>query len=367
MPRRRHPQFPSVGRRPPVCLAACRVAVSGRRSARGVADGCATRVGIGENGRMTQPGSLPSALRGAVDLSSLGQKRPEAPMGRPSESTGAGTGAGARAQGALRVDVDDTTFQQALIGTQDVPAILVLWSGSHPETGTVVDATVTETAKLGGRLQVLAVDIDAAPQVRAAFQVQQVPMTVAVIAGQPMPLYPGVQPPEQMQRVFAEVVKVAEENGITGRVSVDGAAPAPEAEPLSPEHQAAYDAIEAGDFAAAVTAYEAALKKNPKDADAAAGLAQVSLMQRVQSADPQAREKAASNPDDLDAHLAVADIDLFGGHVEDSFTRLLDLVRRTADEDRERVRTRLVELFEVVGAQDDRVVKARRALMSALF
>jgi putative thioredoxin len=133
-------------------------------------------------------------------------------------------------------------------------------------------------------------------------------------------------------------------------------------------HATAYDAIERGDYAAAVTAYEQALKDNPADADAKAGLAQVQLLQRVATVDaPAARAAAAADPRDIDAQLLVADLDLSGGHVEDAFARLVDLIRATVDEDRDRVRTHLLGLFEVVGTADERVAKARRALMSALF
>lgn len=308
-----------------------------------------------------QPPIRSSALRGAVDLSGLGQN--------PAQSSS--SSGGAAPAGPVRVDATEAAFQELMLGTQEVPAIVVIWSASHPETEKAVTDAVTVAEKLGGRLRVIAVDADAQRQIAAAFQAQQIPMTVAVIAAQPMPLYPGLQPVEQMERVFAEVVKVAQENGVAGRFEIgEGQAPGQveDQEPLSPEHEAAYDAIERGDFAAAVEAYESALKKNPKDEDAAAGLAQVSLMQRTQGADlAAARQAAADDPDDIDAQLTIADLDILGGHVEDAFSRLVDLVRRTAEDDRERVRTRLVELFEVVGAQDERVVKARRALMSALF
>lgn len=300
-----------------------------------------------------QPPIRSSALRGAVDLSSLGQ-------GPKTEQPGSAV------PGGIRVDATEATFQELMLATQEVAALAVIWSASHPETEAAVTNAVTAAERLQGRLRVIAVDADAHPRIAQAFQVQQLPFTLGVIAAQPVPLSPGVIPVEQLLPALEQLLQVARENGVTGRVSLDGVEPEPE--PLSPEHQTAYDAIERGDFAAAVEAYRAALKKNPKDSDAAAGLAQVSLMERTQDVDlAAARSAAADAPDDIDAQLVVADLDVLGGHVEDAFSRLVDLVRRTTDGDREKVRTRLVELFEVVGAQDERVVKARRALMSALF
>jgi putative thioredoxin len=91
-------------------------------------------------------------------------------------------------------------------------------------------------------------------------------------------------------------------------------------------------------------------------------------MQRTQGADLQAaRAAAAAAPTDVDAQILVADLDLLGGHVEDAFLRLVDTVRVTADADRNKAREHLVELFEVVGVTDERVVRARKSLMSALF
>jgi putative thioredoxin len=69
----------------------------------------------------------------------------------------------------------------------------------------------------------------------------------------------------------------------------------------------------------------------------------------------------------VDAQLAAADLDLVGGHVEDAFARLVDTVGRTAGADRDRVRVHLLALFEVIGAEDPRVVKARGALARRLF
>lgn len=301
------------------------------------------------------PGANVGALRGAVDLSSLGQTPPPA-------------GGGSAGGGAIRVDGSEADFQELVLATRDVAALFVLWSASHPESEQAVEQAVAAASTVDGRLRVVAVDVDASPGIAQAFQAQQIPMTVGVIAGQPVPLFAGVQPAPQLAPLLNEILSVAAQNGVTGRI--DGAAAeGDEGEPaLPPAHQEAFDAIERGDFEAARAAYTQALADNPADADASAGLAQVGLLERLGSVDiAAARQKAADEPDDVDAQLTVADLDVAGGHVEDAFARLVDLVRRTADDERDRVRTHLLELFEVVGTHDPRVTKARRALMSALF
>ncbi|GMA25245.1 hypothetical protein GCM10025864_30040 [Luteimicrobium album] len=216
-------------------------------------------------------------------------------------------------------------------------------------------------------------DVQAYPSVAAAFQVQGVPTVVAVLQGQPLPLFQGNASPEQIQGVLDQVLAAAEQNGVTGTVPAgDGSQPEvepePVEEPLPPLHQEAYDAIERDDLDAAVAAYTKAMKQDPSDALAKAGLAQVELLQRTRDLDLQAvRAAAAADPTSLDAALDVADLDLSGGKVDDAFGRLIDLVRTTSGDDRERLRKRLVDYFEIVGTQDPRVAAARRALANALY
>ncbi len=327
---------------------------------------------------MTQQPPPTGAMRGAVDLSALASSPPTRAGGPTSAAntvgaqgvSGSSPGVTGDSGGVLAQGTD-ANFQQIVTGTRDVAALVVLWSGRHPETRGAVDSAVAVAQQADGRLRVVEVDVDANPGIASAFQVQQIPMTVGLVAGQPLPMFAGVSQPEQIKPVVEELLKVAAQHGVTGRISVDGAAggaAAAEPPPLPPLHQEAYDAIEKGDLAAAETAYQQALKENPADEDARIGLSQVQLLARTANVDlAQARAAAAADPDDVDAQIIVADLDLLGGHVEDAFNRLIDLVRRTSDEDREKARKHLVELFDVTGAQDERVGKARRALMSALF
>ncbi|HEY8822239.1 MAG TPA: tetratricopeptide repeat protein [Dermatophilaceae bacterium] len=294
-----------------------------------------------------------AALRGAVDLSALGAATPAA---------------GAAGSDGLVIEGTDAGFQAIVTGTQKVPAVVVLWSQRLPASGDFVDVLASAAASYEGRVQVVSIDVDANPALLQAFQVQSVPVTLGLVAGQPVPLFTGVQPVEQVRSYIDELLKLAAEHGVTGRIAVTAPTEA-DAEPeLSPLHQQAFDAIERDDLDAAAAAYAEALAQNPADDEATAGLAQVRLMQRTAGVDPQAaRASAAQAPTDIDAQMLVADLDVLGGHVEDAFVRLIDTVRATEGDERNTVREHLIELFSVVGTHDERVQKARRALMSALF
>ncbi|WIJ44085.1 tetratricopeptide repeat protein [Curtobacterium citreum] len=335
---------------------------------------------------MTNVPPTPSGLRGAVDLSSLVDRaqRPAAPTAPAAPAPGAPQGATAGAAPSttepavpsLVLDVTDQTFQDVLELSSVVPVIVDIWAewcGPCKQLSPILEQL---TAEYDGRVVLAKVDADTNPQLVQAFQAQSIPTVAAVIGGRPLGLFVGALPEAQVRDVFDQVVAAAEQNGVTGRVRVDGqsgdvaAEPQgePEPEPLPPHHQAAYDAIERGDYAAAVQEYKTAIAQDPNDQMAVAGLAQVSLLDRLsgRTAD-EVRSAAAAAPQDVEAQLAVADLDVSGGHVEDAFGRLLDLVPTVFGAEREALRVRLVEYFELVGVDDPRVVVARRRLANALY
>jgi putative thioredoxin len=314
---------------------------------------------------MSNPTPEPSiTTRGAVDLSAL--NRPQSPP--PGEPGGAPT-----AQGYV-VDLTDENFQQVVQGSTTYPVVVLLWmptDQANAELGTLLGRLADEYA---GRFLLGRVDVQSSPQIAAAFQAQGVPTVVAVLQGQPLPLFAGAAPEEQVRGVLDQVLAAAEQNGVTGRapsstsVADDAADVEPEPEPLPPLHQEAYDAIERDDLDAAEAAYVRAIKQDPKDVDAVAGLAQVKLMQRTRDADlQQVRTAAADAPADVDAQLAVADLDMLGGKVDDALARLLELLPGADADGKEKLRARLVEYFELVGTSDTRVVKARQRLAMYLY
>jgi putative thioredoxin len=313
------------------------------------------------------------SLRGAVDLSRLAARaaQPQPAPGAPGAADGGASPGGATPGGQpLVFDADDASFEQVLELSATVPVIVeIVMPGLEPALGDVVRA-------YGGRLVLAVVDGSANPQLAQAFQVQQVPTVAAVIGGRPVSLFVGIPSPDETRQVLDQVLQLAAQNGVTGVVPVadgdaadgDGAPEAAPEPPLPPLHQDAYDAIERGDYPAAIEAYRLAIKQNPRDAQAVAGLAQVSLLDRLTGADANAvREAAAAAPADVDAQLAVADLDASGGHLGDAFGRLLELFPAADPEGRERIRTRLLDLFEIAGADDPRVADARRRLMTLLY
>jgi putative thioredoxin len=307
---------------------------------------------------MTVPFSRP----GAVDLSSLKS---------PAAGTAAGGAPGGSLGGAYSVDITTENFQAEMQRSMQMPVAVCFYSPQSAESVELARTLSRLVDELEGRVLLALLDVDANPQIAQSIGVPGVPLFAIALQGQLQPIAQQNVPEADLRDVLNQVVQSATANGMTGRAQPRTAAPAEEepAEPASdPKYAEAEEALAAGDLDAAVAAYQRLLQAEPGDEQARTGLARVQLVARTREVDlDAAREAAASDPADVDAQIKVADVDLMGGHVEDAFDRLVSTVRRVAGDDRDRVRTHLVELFEIVGHEDPRVRTFRTRLASALF
>jgi putative thioredoxin len=299
---------------------------------------------------------------GAVDLSSLRRPAGSAP------AAPAGGGA-AGAAGAYVIEVTEANFQADVIERSlQAPVVVELYSPRSQGAATLSAALTKLSTEYAGKFLLARIDVDASPQVAQAFGVQAVPVVIAILRGQPVPLFQGVLGEPEVRQYLDQLLTVAVANGITGRAEPVG----PAAEPVdedapNPRYEKAETALGAGDLDGAIAAYEELLKESPNDAEAKSGLARVQLVKRTQDVPADVRTRAADNPADVEAQMLVADVDLMGGHVDDAFARLISTIQVTAGDERNAVRLHLLELFDVVGGDDERVIKARRRLMAALF
>ncbi|MER6081870.1 tetratricopeptide repeat protein [Streptomyces sp. NPDC001833] len=286
-------------------------------------------------------------------------------------------GAGAVSPADLVIDVDEAGFEREVLQrSAEVPVVIDFWAEWCQPCKQLSPVLERLAVEYNGRFLLAKIDVDANQMLMQQFGVQGIPAVFAVVAGQALPLFQGAAGEEQIRGTLDQLVQVAEQRfGLTGLVVDPDAEPGvqagPAAAPAGPYDallEAAVQALDAGDFGGAVQAYKNVLSDDPANSEAKLGLAQAELLQRVQGMDPQqVRRDGAEKPADAGAQIAAADLDLVGGHVEDAFGRLIETVQRTAGDDRDAVRRRLLELFEVVGTDDPRVVGARRALARALF
>ncbi|WP_410574038.1 tetratricopeptide repeat protein [Amycolatopsis sp. cmx-4-61] len=323
---------------------------------------------------MTQPrgsaaksAALSAALSGAVDLSAL-KARAEAAQRQPAPPAGpaGGDGPPRPAAGGAVIDVTEATFQAEVV-ERSLRQLVVVdlwaeWCGPCKQLSPVLERLAAES---GGAWVVAKVDVDANPRIAQLFGAQSIPTIVAIAGGQPVDAFSGALPEAEIRKWINALLDALRDKlpGIRDAEAAGG----PVEEPEDPRFTEAEEAFERGDFAAAQAAYERILDVEPANELAKNALAQVKFTARAESADPDAIAKADADPADLAAQLDAADLEIAANEVEAGFKRLIDTVRRTAGEDRNKVREHLVALFDLFDPADDRVMKARRDLASALF
>jgi putative thioredoxin len=344
---------------------------------------------------MQQPRDF--SLYGAVDLGAR-----QAAAQRSQQAAARASGQGSPSGGNV-IDVSEATFNTEVVErSRSTPVILDLWAewcGPCKQLSPVLEKLAGEA---DGAWVLAKVDIDANPQLRAALQVQSIPMVMAVAGGQVVDGFLGAMPEAQVRQWISQVMQVADQLGVSGAEQAGaqqaGAQPAdgqtaeaPGGQPgdrrpggmpgpggpgpaggpgalLDPAFEEAQQAMERGDLDAAAAAFERVLETTPGHPVATLGLAQVDLIRRVSSYDEHAvRRAAAENPSDVEAQSQVADIEVATGRPEEGFDRLLGTIRRTTGDERDAARAHLVRLFEVFPPGDPQVAKARARLSSLLF
>jgi len=238
------------------------------------------------------------------------------------------------------------------------PVIVLMWSPRSAES----QAMITTLGKLEqvyeAKWSLARVNIDTHPEIAQAFQTKNVPYAVAIIAEQMVPLFEQAYPEAQVRLVIDKVLALSAQQGI-------GEAPV---EQMEPEEEEAMKALESGEFAVAEAAYKKWLSRKPNENLAKLGLAQTQLLIRTEGLDlNQVIEESTKSPTDIDLQLRAADIEIVNGGVEAAFSRLLNLVKATQGDDKNKVKNHLLNLFALVDQSDPRLISARKELASSIF
>jgi putative thioredoxin len=298
-------------------------------------------------------------MTGAVDLAAVKARSEAAARAAEAPPPPAGQYVIDVAEAAFQTDVIDRSFQ--------VPVLLDLWA-DWCQPCKQLSPILEKLAGEGNGSWVLAkIDVDANPRISQALQVQSIPAVFAVIGGQLVPGFQGALPEAQVREFVAAVLQAGAEAGLTGAVPAnpaDAEEVGPPSEPEDPRFDAAEAALADGDFVLARQRFQAILDAEPANAAAALALKQVDLLARVEALPQTVGAPAA---DDVVGQLAAADLEIVSDDVAAALRRLLDLLTRTSGDEREQVRQRLLEYFELLGPDDPRVPDARREMARALF
>jgi putative thioredoxin len=311
-------------------------------------------------------------MYGAVDLGArqaAAQRRQQAAQAAESADAGEGAPVAAPASDFVFEVTEETFNDDVAQRSRTTPVIVDLWAewcGPCKQLSPVLEKLANEAR---GAWVLAKIDVDANPRLAQAFQAQSIPMVVAIVGGQMVDAFLGAMPEAQVKQWLTQVLTVAEQIGVgSAPPAADGEDADGAVDDLPPALAAARDAMETGDLDAAARALEKALADAPADGLAKSWLAQVNLMRRVSSYDPMTvSREAAAHPEDVDAQLRVADFEMASGDAEKAFDRILGVIKRTSGAERNAARVHLLDLFEVLSPEDERLKKARTQLTLLLF
>ncbi len=311
-------------------------------------------------------------MAGAVDLEALKHQVKAEP----------GQAGGAPAAGGYVIDTTENTFRAMVQTSATFPILLLLWVPTDDRLFSMARALGDAVNGLNGQIQLSRIDIATNPSIAQALQVQGAPALFALISGRPMPLLQGLPGDDELKQltdeVIPKIIQAAAQSGVNGTAPYSGdpdsdaaastGATGADTEQVPPEHAEAHRLAEEGDYAGAAAEYARVMESDPSDALAAREHAKALLLARSGSADVrEVRAAAASAPDDVEAQLAVADIDMIGGQIQDAFDRLLDFLAAGHKGDLEAVRQRLLEYFTIPEPTDPRLARARRRLATLMY
>ena len=311
-------------------------------------------------------------MAGAVDLEALKHQVKAEP----------GQAGGAPAAGGYVIDTTENTFQAMVQTSATFPILLLLWVPTDDRLFSMARALGDAVNGLNGQIQLSRIDIATNPSIAQALQVQGAPALFALISGRPMPLLQGLPGDDELKQltdeVIPKIIQAAAQSGVNGTAPYSGnpdsdaaastGATGADTEQVPPKHAEAHRLAEEGDYAGAAAEYARVMESDPSDALAAREHAKALLLARSGSADVrEVRAAAAAAPDDVEAQLAVADIDMIGGQIQDAFDRLLDFLAAGHKGDLEAVRQRLLEYFTIPEPTDPRLARARRRLATLMY
>lgn len=306
-----------------------------------------------------------ASLAGAVDLSSLRKPDPIAQSAQQATQDVQAAGPAAIKVPDLMSLGTEANIKNFVTISQAVPVLIDFFAADLEQSVALSAKLESGVRALAGKIFLLRVDTQSQVTVAQAFGVKEVPSVVAMIKGQPIPLFEGDQPVEAIDTVLERLLQVAAENGVSGKLEVSEEFTSAQEPELPPKHKQAFEAIDAGDYAGAVAAYEAALNENPADSIAVAGLAQAKLLVRTDGIDFESA--LASAPTDFDSTILKADACVAVGHAGQGYQTILTRFAVADKDEREKLRKHLLELFEVSPPDAPELAQARRALAALLY
>jgi putative thioredoxin len=244
------------------------------------------------------------------------------------------------------IEVTDQTFQSDVVDKSfEAPVVVDFWAAWCGPCRALTPVLEKLAGEADGSWVLAKVDVDANQRVAGSMGIQGIPAVKAFKDGQIVAEFTGALPEPHVRNWLTQL----------GPSPVD----------LLVEEGFAAEAV--GDLATAADRYREAVRLEPFNSNATSALGRVELLLRANGNEDELRQRLQRNPEDVDASLALSDVLAARDSYEEAANLLIDGVRATAGDERERLRSHLVGLLDTLPADDLRAKDARRQLALVLF
>ena len=251
------------------------------------------------------------------------------------------------------------------------------WCGPCRQLTPILEKLATE---LGGRFQLVKVNIDENPEVAQAFGVQSIPYVVALRDQQVVSEFTGVHPEDKLREWLNSILPSKAEELLAKGRALEATDPKGA---LAAYREAA--ALDPGNDAIKIVLARVLVKLNLDDEsrkiiaelesrgylepEAEKIKSQLELRAAAAEAGPldEARKAAATAPNDLKLQLKLADALAAANRHEESLKILLDIIQRDKTGVGIEAKNTMVRIFDTLGAGSDLVGTYRRKLATALY
>jgi putative thioredoxin len=253
--------------------------------------------------------------------------------------------------------VTESTLPSLVKVSGTVPVILEFFADAP-------DSVLEQVVRAkGGKLMLARVNAATDVRVAQAFGVKSSPSLFALVKGQPVPVAEGPLNEGQYLAIADQLIAGAAAQGVAGQlVEGDVADVVPE---LPKPLQEALALVDGGEVDKAFELLTKLKAENPKDAPTSALLAQVNLMKRTMDCDHEAI--LASQPTTFEEAIVLADVLIAIGDFASGFEIMLSLYPQVQPENKEIIKARMLEYFEIGGPNDQNVKSARARLATLLY
>jgi putative thioredoxin len=253
------------------------------------------------------------------------------------------------------------------------------WCGPCKALGPVLEKVAGDYADKG--VMLVKIDVDQEKFIASQFQVQSIPTVYALFQGQPVADLTSARTETQLKQTLDQLLE---------KLPLDPNAAGPDAAPqqdVSQFVEMAEQVLSEGDGERAAGIFAQVVQMAPDNAQAQSGLirslaaagrgeeaaaaleAALTVPGLAEAADGELAKlkAAAANPDDMDARLAYAEAAYAAGDRDSAADELLAMVAADRAWNEGAARTKLLQIFEAIGLEDEWVVAARRRLSKILF